>query len=263
MGNEEKYKKAKIYRSVEVNRINELLTIAQNSLTDNGKHGNFKSRYEHVETVNDSFYKQHNVVLNYMPETDEEFEIQDKIRQEFDSNYYTIKAIYFQIFDDNNDSNSSTTNAVNISAGSSVHLSKLSLVSFNGDVTKFTSFIDVFDALVHANPNLTNIEKFSHLLSCLDGPPKNLIQCYQLSAANYMIAYNALQASRTTLTSSTSPLKSQLKKQVINPRTGPEQIPVSSSEISLPKDKLRKTHNEVEEIEEKRKEFSILLYNDF
>ena len=42
-------------------------------------------------------------------------------------------------------------------------LPKLSIKKFGGDLTKWTTSWDTFDAAVHSNPHLSNIEKFNYL----------------------------------------------------------------------------------------------------
>jgi hypothetical protein len=49
-------------------------------------------------------------------------------------------------------------------------LPKLSLLKFNGEITKFRTFWDSFQSAVDNNPNLTPIDKFNYLYSLLEGP---------------------------------------------------------------------------------------------
>ena len=55
-------------------------------------------------------------------------------------------------------------------------LPKLSLLKFNGEITKFRTFWDSFQSAVDNNPNLTPIEKFNYLYSLLEGPGLQAIQ---------------------------------------------------------------------------------------
>ena len=54
------------------------------------------------------------------------------------------------------------------SLSSSVRLPKLQLQSFNGDLTKWTSFWELFECAVHANDELSDVEKFNYLNSLLE-----------------------------------------------------------------------------------------------
>ena len=51
-----------------------------------------------------------------------------------------------------------------------VKLPKLERPTFNGDKIKFKEFWDAFEATVHKNMKLSNIEKFNYLRSRLTGP---------------------------------------------------------------------------------------------
>ena len=52
---------------------------------------------------------------------------------------------------------------------SSVKLQKIDIVSYSGDRLKWNEFWDSFECTVHKNSRLSNIEKFSYLISKLSG----------------------------------------------------------------------------------------------
>lgn len=74
-----------------------------------------------------------------------------------------------------------------------VRLPQLDLKSFNGDVTTWVAYINLFDATVHQNHTLSSVIKFQYLLSSLTDEPLNLIKSMNISAANYPIAYELLR----------------------------------------------------------------------
>lgn len=188
MSTADKLKRAKHLRLIEINRIQELLQIAQTAQTDNSFHSQFIQRYETIRDIQESFSKLHNAVFNYLPvDADEEYVIEDKVRTEFENYFYAVKTIYYDLFERNKNLKDEESNLPR------PKLPELRLIKFNGDIKNFTSFIDVFEALVHNNSQLSNIEKFSHLLASLEGPPKNLVQTHPLTSANYTIAYDALK----------------------------------------------------------------------
>lgn len=61
---------------------------------------------------------------------------------------------------------------------STVRLPKLQLRHYNGDLTKWTSFWQSFQAAVDNNPDLSGVEKFNYLSSVLLG--KLLPVCHSL-----------------------------------------------------------------------------------
>ena len=74
-----------------------------------------------------------------------------------------------------------------------VKLPKLSLKKFNGDLTKWTTFWDAFESAVHKSPALTNIDKFSYLISLLESTAAEAIAGLKLTSANYEEAVATLR----------------------------------------------------------------------
>ena len=64
-------------------------------------------------------------------------------------------------------------------------LPKLSLKKFNGELTKWTTFWDTFESVVHTNPVLSDIDKFNYLTSLLESTKSEAIAGLTLAAANY------------------------------------------------------------------------------
>ena len=73
----------------------------------------------------------------------------------------------------------------------SVKLPKLDLPKFGGDVLKWQSFWEMFQASVH-DADLPNVTKFSYLRSLLEGEASTCISGLTLSAANYEAACKIL-----------------------------------------------------------------------
>ena len=72
-------------------------------------------------------------------------------------------------------------------------LPKLSIKQFGGDLTKWKTFWDAFDAAVHSNPHLSNIEKFNYLNSLLDGTAAEVVAGMSLTDVNYSEAVAILK----------------------------------------------------------------------
>ena len=74
-----------------------------------------------------------------------------------------------------------------------VKLPKLTLKKFNGDQTKWTTFLDSYESSIHHNTQLSDIDKFIYLSSLLEGPAAESISELRLTAANYNEAMSILQ----------------------------------------------------------------------
>ncbi|MEW8545649.1 MAG: DUF1759 domain-containing protein, partial [Candidatus Thiodiazotropha sp.] len=77
--------------------------------------------------------------------------------------------------------------------GNSLRLPKLEIPSFNGNTLKWTEFWDSFEATVHDNMSLSNIEKLNYLLSKLTGEAKHAVAGILLSNENYAVAVELLK----------------------------------------------------------------------
>jgi hypothetical protein len=73
-----------------------------------------------------------------------------------------------------------------------IRLPKLSLLKFNGEITKFRTFWDSFRSAVDNNPNLTPIDKFNYLYSLLEGSGLQAIQGLTITDENYKSAVEIL-----------------------------------------------------------------------
>jgi len=78
------------------------------------------------------------------------------------------------------------------SASSSIKLAALNIPVFSGDYADWTSFHDIFVALIHTNINLTPIQKFFYLRSSLVNEPANCIKNLETTANNYEHAWKTL-----------------------------------------------------------------------
>ena len=72
-------------------------------------------------------------------------------------------------------------------------LPKLELPKFDGDVLKFQNFWDLFEAAVHDNDNVPDVQKFTYLRSALEGVAYHTIEGFEVTSANYHHAVDALK----------------------------------------------------------------------
>jgi hypothetical protein len=81
----------------------------------------------------------------------------------------------------------SSPNSINSSSStcSNLRLPKLSLRTFDGNFSEWTSFIQFFDNAIHSRPELARIEKFQYLISSLAGEPLNLVKAMVIVHFNY------------------------------------------------------------------------------
>ncbi|KAI5732210.1 hypothetical protein M8J77_023385 [Diaphorina citri] len=72
-------------------------------------------------------------------------------------------------------------------------LPQIDIRKFSGErLEEFDSFISLYNKLIHTRDSLADIEKYSYLVSFLEGPALKIVQAVQFSAHNYQIAYTRL-----------------------------------------------------------------------
>lgn len=188
----DKLKKAKTLRNTEINRIRDTWQIASEAQKDTNIQPEFIQRYRTIDTISDAFAKQHNIICSLL-ESDEEFAVEDEIRKEFESKYFSTKAIYYNIFEKSQSASPSTSRDITHDLPRP-KLPEMKLSVFSGDLKSFTSFLEVFNAIIYNNTHLSPIEKFSHLINSLEGDPKKLVARFPLTSSNFESAYQALKS---------------------------------------------------------------------
>ena len=83
------------------------------------------------------------------------------------------------------------------SAGNSIRLPKLEIPSFSGEKLKWAEFWDSFEAAVHVNTSLLDVEKLNYLMSKLTGEAKSSVSGIFLSNENYQVAVELLKERQT------------------------------------------------------------------
>ena len=93
---------------------------------------------------------------------------------------------------DSSASYSQTNSTVSALRSSKSRLPKITLAKFRGDVTQFRSFWDSFESTVHANTELTKIDKFNYLVSLLEGSASRAIAGLPITEENYDAAVDII-----------------------------------------------------------------------
>ncbi|XP_071634306.1 uncharacterized protein [Temnothorax longispinosus] len=149
----------------------------------------FMARYPTVAKVVDDFEGNHLRIIQDVG--DDEFETEDKIREEFDRLRFAVVGRYEKLA---RAARKADPPAPSSASRSAIRLPKLALPQFSGDLALWPTFIALFDAAVHNNLDVTVIEKFQHLLTSLSGEALGVVKHLPLTVENYPIAYDALQA---------------------------------------------------------------------
>lgn len=155
-----------------------------------------------VKIISEDAKKRHNIfeslvtkLFNTTPSDDEikEEEI-TKYQNEISDLYIEIHSICDTLASTCNPTleQSVASNSGQNESSMSVKLPRLNLGIFSGQVDKWIAFHSLYENSVHKNTNLSDVEKFTYLLSSLNGEPLNLIKSLPVTPINYNIAWQTL-----------------------------------------------------------------------
>ena len=74
----------------------------------------------------------------------------------------------------------------------STYLPRINLPKFDGQLSSWPKFRDIFSSIVDRDPHLSNMEKFHYLTSSLIGNASSIISSFPLEEQNYALAWQSL-----------------------------------------------------------------------
>lgn len=126
-------------------------------------------------------------------------------RQEFEDSYHSVVAFAKMLIKDTGNVGSCvpSVDGNGIGQGSIVHASQsvdfnsvklpiISLPKFNGDLSTWMEFRDIFSSMINENSNLKPIQKYHYLRASLEGSAAQVIRSLEFSNDTYEIAYRTL-----------------------------------------------------------------------
>ncbi|XP_055633999.1 uncharacterized protein LOC129774309 [Toxorhynchites rutilus septentrionalis] len=122
-----------------------------------------------------------------------------RIRDEFERNYMMVYG--FIVTELSKQTNTdSDANKVIVSKTrdnsdqmfSRIKLPEVKLPSFDGSITNWLTFRDIFVSMIDSNSQLKPVDKFTYLLSSLPKEAKRVIESVELTGANYAVAWELL-----------------------------------------------------------------------
>lgn len=190
MSNADKLKKFTLARKTEIRRLDEIYLVAQNATSqpsDLNLNLVFKTMCQNIDSIQTDFFKYHNSIIGLLSDSDDAFDIEDDIRKKFEKTFYSIKANLLCL-----ESSTITTQSNASSSENAVALPHINLPFFSGDISEFPTFLDLFNALIHNNDKLSDIQKFKYLQLSVKGSALTSIKRFQMTQNNYQSAYDAL-----------------------------------------------------------------------
>ncbi|XP_017300662.1 uncharacterized protein LOC108252719 [Diaphorina citri] len=159
------------------------------------KRSTFLVRCEKLDIVYQSFETAINKLIELnaeVPEGEDETDI-EKDSSDCDAMFYAIKAALRELTPapPNPSPSLDPAHVTREDELKKPRIPKINIEPFAGAIEQFSSFKSLYDTLIH-NSNLSNIEKFSYLLSLLKGKALLTVKAFEFNDANYLRAYNKL-----------------------------------------------------------------------
>ena len=118
----------------------------------------------------------------------------DHVADEIEEFKEDVYAVLVQAADrhDTTAPHSTSTSGMGPVSSSKVKLPKFTIQPFRGDLTAWSTFWDSYQAAIHDNTSLSNIDKFNYLRSLLQGSALDAISGLTLTTTNYQEAVDIL-----------------------------------------------------------------------
>lgn len=157
-----------------------------------------KTRLDRAEPLLSQFEDVQGEIESGLCESEQDFlETEGKEREEFEQQYFDIISKIKLLVIDKSEAAGSSVHSVGLASNiqqprHSIKLPNLKLPTFNGSYEKWLEFRDAFQAIVHKNTFLSDVEKFYYLKSYLEGEPLQAIANLQVTNDNFLVAWTLL-----------------------------------------------------------------------
>ncbi|EFA11692.1 hypothetical protein TcasGA2_TC005051 [Tribolium castaneum] len=187
-------KKCSALRETAITQMNELKKVAEvadrQEVLYESSYPEFKARYKFIERIYGDFYQYHNTIIGTLVNSDEELTQEKEIQAAFDNDYYFVHMVFERVF--NSKVERSQSNQSETTNKDHIQLPRLELYKFSGELKTWKTFLDMFNSTIHKNGSLSDVEKFSYLISSLSEEPLSIVSRIPMVGTNYQIAYDAL-----------------------------------------------------------------------
>lgn len=154
---------------------------------DDEKEADFLIRCEKLDETYTEFDDITNKILNVNALVASEDQIKDtaNIQESFETLFFKIQVVYrtkkaqqdISVIDHVTANNTHLNANLNHEPRSFAKLPQLNIPKFSGEnLEEFDSFISLYDKIIHTRENLAEIEKYSYLVSLLEGPALKIVQ---------------------------------------------------------------------------------------
>ncbi|XP_055633266.1 uncharacterized protein LOC129773650 [Toxorhynchites rutilus septentrionalis] len=149
-------------------------------------------RVEALDRVYNEFLDLQTEIEKY--DDPEKFEEHMQERATFEARYCSAKGFLLmkRSIDHNQPVLNTSFTANHPPANFHLRLPKIDLPKFDGDLSRWLSFRDMFTSMVHSNADIPTVAKMQYLLQSLEGEAHKPFESTDISADNYALTWDAL-----------------------------------------------------------------------
>lgn len=178
-----------------IRTLHKILRIGREAKVDIEQREDFAAQVDEIKELKQNF---HAYQAQYEDELEaredgDALEEQFQIRERFDDELFEIKTLIRKLRVSHEVTDDQAREPKTPSTVPNIRLPKISLPTFNGDLSTWNHFADIFKNLIHHNASLIETEKFQYLNSCLTNEPLNLIKNLPITSYNYETAWELLE----------------------------------------------------------------------
>lgn len=171
------------------NRVQILFDLSK-EVDDASKLLSFKVRFEKLEETKQDFERIISEINLVKLELNSEHIPNEQSLIAFDELYYAVQVVAVRI------TSPPGTADRRVDTQSSPHgrarLPKIELIKFDGTLSHWPTFYDMFRSLVHNDETIDPVQKFHYLISTLTGAPLSLVKGLPVTENNYAIVWDLL-----------------------------------------------------------------------
>lgn len=192
-----------------INVLKDQQSLIQKGFTNFKKTPKERLIVEYIETRQDMLEKDWIKFNNTKAQLYEKFNLEDIIKQiDIESIYDQTEDIYLtyccnmkvvlnkiriRVDESVQPSGSSSGEVAKSTSNSLLKLPKISIPTFSGQYSEWTTFRDLFISLVHKNDSLDNVQKLHYLKGHLTGEAEQLIRHTPITDSNYNLCWSQLE----------------------------------------------------------------------
>lgn len=163
------------------------IQIFNTEYTDD-KHNQLRIRIDHLDELWREFCVIQDEIELLEDKDPDEF---SEYRSDFQNVYSELKASLMSKLPSTSQRSGAMPSVTNL-IPQSIRLPEIKIPEFHGNPEEWIGFHDLFQSLIHTNPQLSAVQKMHYLRASLNGEPARIVSGIEVSTENYVIAWKTI-----------------------------------------------------------------------